>query len=59
MTFATNEEWHDCNWVGTIKKYDNTPKVIEEYENMDDYDARHCLGMKMRYVGSRFDKEEC
>ena len=53
-----DEEWHDCDFVGVIKKYDLEPKVLEEYENLDDYDARQKFGGKVCIVRSRFDYSE-
>ncbi len=55
----TNEEWHDCNWVGTIKVYDNEPKQKDDVvENLDDYDMRKELGSRVRNVRSKFVMEE-
>ena len=38
---CTNEEWHDCDFKGTIRVYDNEPHGAKEpVELMDDYDER-------------------
>lgn len=52
------EEWHDCDFVGIIKRYEEPKQKDEQIELMDDYDARMKLGSKVRIVRSRFDKME-
>jgi len=53
-----DNEWRSCNFTGTIKKYEIEPKVIEEYENIDDYDVRNGFGSRVTITRSRFDREE-
>lgn len=54
-----DKEWNDCDFSGTIKKYNNEPKSIQEpVEIMDDYDVRHEFGSRVTTTRSRFDKEE-
>ena len=59
MSHTIDEEWNDCDFVGTIKKYDLEPKAPSEpVENLDDYDARNGFGSKMCIVKSRFNYTE-
>ena len=56
----SEEKWFVVDFTGVIKKYDNTPKApVEPVENLDDYDIRHSFGGKVRFVKSRFEREEC
>ena len=34
------EEWHEVDWVGIIKKNDDTQKKPTPIELLDDYDER-------------------
>ena len=53
------KEWGDCDFSGIIKVYDLEPKAPQEpVENLDDYDVRHGFGGKVRFVSSRFNREE-
>ena len=52
------EKWIDADFKGIIKVYDLEPKAPNEYENLDDYDARHGIGGRFTVIHSRFDKEE-
>ena len=54
---SKDNEWIDCDFIGTIKKYDNEPKN-EPVENFDDYDVRHEYGSRVRNVKSRLDRME-
>ena len=55
---SKKEKWYQGGFKGDIKPYDTEPHAPKEYENLDDYDVRHEFGGHVRFVKSRFLREE-
>ena len=59
MSPTNEEKWHECDFVGIIKKFDERRETNKQIELLDDYDERRKLGGRFHKFSSRFDRMEC